>query len=94
MNYLSNYGIDEKMLKEIKNYNTKLFLDLDYYESRVKENMDYLLSLGFTNLYALLMYKMEIVFEKKETLQNLISKDKEIISKANKDIMLFDEIGL
>lgn len=94
MNYLKSYCIDEDMLKEVERCNEKVsYCKLEVYSDTVKKNLKFLTSKGFINVYNLLKYKLNILFERPEYLKNKIDDKEEIIDLINEDIDNFELIG-
>lgn len=92
MDYLKKYNLSESDLEDIKNSNEiVLYNKLYMYEVTVRENLDYLLSIGFTNIYDLLKYKLMVVFEDNNNLKSKVNFSN--ISLINEDIYNLESVG-
>ena len=64
-------------------------------EDKVISILDFLVSIGFTNVKELLMYKSNLFYIKLDVIIDRISKDKEnIIKEINEDVSYLDKVGL
>lgn len=96
MKYLKKYGLSLNDIKEIEESLDDMDLNLLYVnEDKVISILDYLVSIGFTNIKELLMYKSNLFYIKLEVIIDRISKDKEnIIKEINEDVSYLDKVGL
>ena len=96
MKYLKKYGLSLNDIKEIEESLDDLDLNLLYVnEDKVISILDYLVSIGFTNIKELLMYKSNLFYIKLDVIIDRISKDKEnIIKEINEDVSYLDKVGL
>ena len=96
MKYLKKYGLSFEDLKEIESVLDDMDLNLLYVnEDKVISILDYLVSIGFTNIKELLMYKSNLFYIKLDVIIDRISKDKEnIIKEINEDVSYLDKVGL
>lgn len=96
MKYLKKYGLSLNDIKEIEESLDDMDLNLLYVnEDKVISILDYLVSIGFTNIKELLMYKSNLFYIKLDVIIDRISKDKEnIIKEINKDVSYLDKVGL
>ena len=96
MKYLKKYGLSFEDLKEIESVLDDMDLNLLYVnEDKVISILDYLVSIGFTNVKELLMYKSNLFYIKLDVIIDRISKDKEnIIKEINNDVSYLDKVGL
>ena len=96
MKYLKKYGLSLNDIKEIEESLDDMDLNLLYVnEDKVISILDYLVSIGFTNVKELLMYKSNLFYIKLDVIIDRISKDKEnIIKKINEDVSYLDKVGL
>lgn len=92
MDYLKRYNLSESEIEDIKNSNEDIIYNKLYmYETTVKKNLDFLLSLGFNNIYDLLKYKLMVVFEYNNKLKSKINVEN--ISLINEDIYYLEFLG-
>ena len=96
MKYLKKYGLSLNDIKEIEESLDDMDLNLIYVnEDKVISILDYLVSIGFTNIKELLMYKSNLFYIKLDVIIDRISKDKEnIIKEINEDVSYLDKVGL
>ena len=96
MKYLKKYGLSLNDIKEIEESLDDMDLNLLYVnEDKVISILDYLVSIGFTNIKELLMYKSNLFYIKLAVIIDRISKDKEnIIKEINEDVSYLDKVGL
>ena len=96
MKYLKKYGLSLNDIKEIEESLDDMDLNLLYVnEEKVISILDYLVSIGFTNVKELLMYKSNLFYIKLDVIIDRISKDKEnIIKEINEDVSYLDKVGL
>ena len=96
MKYLKKYGLSLNDIKEIEESLDDIDLNLLYVnEDKVISILDYLVSIGFTNVKELLMYKSNLFYIKLDVIIDRISKDKEnIIKEINEDVSYLDKVGL
>ncbi len=96
MKYLKKYGLSLNDIKEIEETLDDMDLNLLYVnEDKVISILDYLVSIGFTNIKELLMYKSNLFYIKLDVIIDRISKDKEnIIKEINEDVSYLDKVGL
>lgn len=96
MKYLKKYGLSLNDIKQIEESLDDMDLNLLYVnEDKVISILDYLVSIGFTNVKELLMYKSNLFYIKLDVIIDRISKDKEnIIKEINEDVSYLDKIGL
>lgn len=96
MKYLKKYGLSLNDIKEIEESLDDMDLNLIYVnEDKVISILDYLVSIGFTNVKELLMYKSNLFYIKLDVIIDRISKDKEnIIKEINEDVSYLDKVGL
>lgn len=96
MKYLKKYGLSLNDIKEIEESLDDMDLNLLYVnEDKVISILDYLVSIGFTNIKELLMYKSNLFYIKLDVIIGRISKDKEnIIKEINEDVSYLDKVGL
>jgi hypothetical protein len=96
MKYLKKYGLSLNDIKEIEESLDDMDLNLLYVnEDKVISILDYLVSIGFTNVKELLMYKSNLFYIKLDVIIDRISKDKEnIIKEINEDVSYLDKVGL
>ena len=96
MKYLKKYGLSLNDIKEIEETLDDMDLNLLYVnEDKVISILDYLVSIGFTNVKELLMYKSNLFYIKLDVIIDRISKDKEnIIKEINEDVSYLDKVGL
>lgn len=96
MKYLKKYGLSLNNIKEIEESLDDMDLNLLYVnEDKVISILDYLVSIGFTNIKELLMYKSNLFYIKLDVIIDRISKDKEnIIKEINEDVSYLDKVGL
>ena len=96
MKYLKKYGLSLNDIKEIEESLDDMDLNLLYVnEDKVISILDYLVSIGFTNIKELLMYKSNLFYIKLDVIIDRISKDKEnIIKEINEDVSYLDKAGL
>ena len=92
-NYTNTASTD---IKEIEESLDDMDLNLLYVnEDKVISILDYLVSIGFTNVKELLMYKSNLFYIKLDVIIDRISKDKEnIIKEINEDVSYLDKVGL
>lgn len=96
MKYLKKYGLSLNDIKEIEESLDDMDLNLLYVnEDKVISILDYLVSIGFTNIKELLMYKSNLFYIKLDVIIDRISKDKKnIIKEINEDVSYLDKVGL
>lgn len=96
MKYLKKYGLSLNDIKKIEESLDDMDLNLLYVnEDKVISILDYLVSIGFTNVKELLMYKSNLFYIKLDVIIDRISKDKEnIIKEINNDVSYLDKVGL
>lgn len=96
MKYLKKYGLTLNDIKLIEESLDDMDLNLLYVnEDKVISILDYLVSIGFTNVKDLLMFKSNLFYIKLDVIIDRISKDKEnIINEINEDVSYLDKIGL
>ena len=96
MKYLKKYGLSLNDIKEIEESLDDMDLNLLYVnEDKVISILYYLVSIGFTNIKELLMYKSNLFYIKLDVIIDRISKDKEnIIKEINEDVSYLDKVGL
>ena len=96
MKYLKKYGLSLNDIKEIEESLDDMDLNLLYVnEDKVISILDFLVSIGFTNVKELLMYKSNLFYIKLDVIIDRISKDKEnIIKEINEDVSYLDKVGL
>lgn len=96
MKYLKKYGLSLNDIKEIEESLDDMDLNLLYVnEDKVISILDYLVSIGFTNIKELLMYKSNLFYIKLDVIIDRISKDKEnIIKEINEDVSYLDKVEL
>lgn len=96
MKYLKKYGLSLNDIKEIEESLDDMDLNLLYVnEDKVISILDYLVSIGFTNIKELLMYKSNLFYIKLDVIIDRISKDKEnIIKEINENVSYLDKVGL
>lgn len=96
MKYLKKYGLSLNDIKEMEESLDDMDLNLLYVnEDKVISILDYLVSIGFTNIKELLMYKSNLFYIKLDVIIDRISKDKEnIIKEINEDVSYLDKVGL
>lgn len=96
MKYLKKYGLSLNDIKKIEESLDDMDLNLLYVnEDKVISILDYLVSIGFTNIKELLMYKSNLFYIKLDVIIDRISKDKEnIIKEINEDVSYLDKVGL
>ena len=96
MKYLKKYGLSLNDIKEIEESLDDMDLNLLYVnEDKVISILDYLVSIGFTNIKELLMYKSNLFYIKLDVIIDRISKDKEnIIKEINEVVSYLDKVGL
>ena len=96
MKYLKKYGLSLNDIKKIEESLDDMDLNLLYVnEDKVISILDYLVSIGFTNIKELLMYKSNLFYIKLDVIIDRISKDKEnIIKEINEDVSYLDKAGL
>ncbi len=96
MKYLKKYGLSLNDIKKIEESLDDMDLNLLYVnEDKVISILDYLVSIGFTNVKELLMYKSNLFYIKLDVIIDRISKDKEnIIKEINEDVSYLDKVGL
>ena len=96
MKYLKKYGLSLNDIKQIEESLDDMDLNLLYVnEDKVISILDYLVSIGFTNVKELLMYKSNLFYIKLDVIIDRISKDKEnIIKEINDDVSYLDKVGL
>ena len=96
MKYLKKYGLSLNDIKEIEESLDDMDLNLLYVnEDKVISILDYLVSIGFTNVKELLMYKSNLFYIKLDVIIDIIRKDKEnIIKEINEDVSYLDKVGL
>lgn len=96
MKYLKKYGLSLNDIKVIEESLDDMDLNLLYVnEDKVISILDYLVSIGFTNIKELLMYKSNLFYIKLDVIIDRISKDKEnIIKEINEDVSYLDKVGL
>lgn len=96
MKYLKKYGLSLNDIKEIEESLDDMDLNLLYVnEDKVISILDYLVSIGFTNVKELLMHKSNLFYIKLDVIIDRISKDKEnIIKEINEDVSYLDKVGL
>lgn len=96
MNYLKKYSLSNEDIKDIENNLDDMDINLLYVnEDKVIDIIDYLVSIGFTNIKDLLMYKTNLFYIKLDVIKARINKDKDnIINEINKDVNYLDKVGL
>ena len=96
MKYLKKYGLSLNDIKQIEELLDDMDLNLLYVnEDKVISILDFLVSIGFTNVKELLMYKSNLFYIKLDVIIDRISKDKEnIIKEINEDVSYLDKVGL
>lgn len=96
MNYLKKYGLNNEDIKDIENNLDDMDINLLYVnEDKVIDIIDYLVSIGFTNIKDLLMYKTNLFYIKLDVIKARIDKDKDnIINEINNDVNYLDKVGL
>ena len=96
MKYLKKYGLSLNDIKQIEESLDGMDLNLLYVnEDKVISILDFLVSIGFTNVKELLMYKSNLFYIKLDVIIDRISKDKEnIIKEINEDVSYLDKVGL
>lgn len=96
MNYLKKYSLSNEDIKDIENNLDDMDINLLYVnEDKVIDIIDYLVSIGFTNIKDLLMYKTNLFYIKLNVIKARINKDKDnIINEINKDVNYLDKVGL
>ena len=88
MNYLKKYSLSNEDIKDIENNLDDMDINLLYVnEDKVIDIIDYLVSIGFTNIKDLLMYKTNLFYIKLDVIKARIDKDKDnIINEINNDV--------
>ncbi len=96
MNYLKKYSLSNEDIKDIENNLDDMDINLLYVnEDKVIDIIDYLVSIGFTNIKDLLMYKTNLFYIKLDVIKARIDKDKDnIINEINNDVNYLDKVGL
>lgn len=96
MNYLKKYSLNNEDIKDIENNLDDMDINLLYVnEDKVIDIIDYLVSIGFTNIKDLLMYKTNLFYIKLDVIKARIDKDKDnIINEINNDVNYLDKVGL
>lgn len=96
MNYLKKYSLSNEDIKDIENNLDDMDINLLYVnEDKVIDIIDYLVSIGFTNIKDLLMYKTNLFYVKLDVIKARINKDKDnIINEINNDVNYLDKVGL
>lgn len=96
MKYLKKYGLSFEDLKEIESVLDDMDLNLLYVnEDKVISILDYLISIGFTNVKELLMHKTNLFYIRLSVIKERISEDEEnIIREINNSVEYLDRIGL
>lgn len=96
MNYLKKYSLSNEDIKDIENNLDDMDINLLYVnEDKVIDIIDYLVSIGFTNIKDLLLYKTNLFYIKLDVIKARIDKDKDnIINEINKDVNYLDKVGL
>lgn len=96
MNYLKKYSLSNENIKDIENNLDDMDINLLYVnEDKVIDIIDYLVSIGFTNIKDLLMYKTNLFYIKLDVIKARINKDKDnIINEINNDVNYLDKVGL
>lgn len=96
MNYLKKYSLSNEDIKDIENNLDDMDINLLYVnEDKVIDIIDYLVSIGFTNIKDLLMYKTNLFYIKLDVIKARVDKDKDnIINEINNDVNYLDEVGL
>lgn len=96
MNYLKKYSLSNEDIKDIENNLDDMDINLLYVnEDKVIDIIDYLVSIGFTNIKDLLMYKTNLFYVKLDVIKARIDKDKDnIINEINKDVNYLYKVGL
>lgn len=96
MNYLKKYSLSNEDIKDIENNLDDMDINLLYVnEDKVIDIIDYLVSIGFTNIKDLLMYKTNLFYIKLDVIKARINKDKDnIINEINNDVNYLDKVGL
>lgn len=96
MNYLKKYSLSNEDIKDIENNLDDMDINLLYVnEDKVIDIIDYLVSIGFTNIKDLLMYKTNLFYIKLDVIKERIDKDKDnIINEINNDVNYLDKVGL
>lgn len=96
MNYLKKYSLSNEDIKDIENNLDDMDINLLYVnEDKVIDIIDYLVSIGFTNIKDLLMYKTNLFYIKLDVIKERINKDKDnIINEINNDVNYLDKVGL
>ena len=96
MNYLKKYSLSNEDIKDIENNLDDMDINLLYVnEDKVIDIIDYLVSIGFTNIKDLLMYKTNLFYIKLDVIKARIDKDTDnIINEINKDVNYLDKVGL
>ena len=96
MNYLKKYSLSNEDIKDIENNLDDMDINLLYVnEDKVIDIIDYLVSIGFTNIKDLLMYKTNLFYIKLDVIKARVDKDKDnIINEINNDVNYLDKVGL
>ena len=96
MNYLKKYSLSNEDIEDIENNLDDMDINLLYVnEDKVIDIIDYLVSIGFTNIKDLLMYKTNLFYIKLDVIKARIDKDKDnIINEINNDVNYLDKVGL
>ena len=93
MNYLEKYGLSKEDIDEIiEHIDQNDYLEFNLKEDKICSIIDYLVSIGVTNIKELIMYKSYIFYELLEVIKNKIRK--EIVPYINEDIAYLDMIGI
>lgn len=89
MNFLLNCGITEEVLKKIiVNNSEQLILDAEWNVERVVESINYLRSLGITNMEKLLINRFDIVLRGEKSLKETMEalEVEKLVEMINEDI--------
>ena len=97
MSYLKDYNLSDEDLQEIyDNLSDEEWILITGSSSKIKEILDYLTSLGITNVKDMFLYKMNIFYQHADDLENYIKKSEipDIIDKLKESVLNFDLLGL
>ncbi len=96
MEYLKKYDLtDEDIMDITQRLDDDDRIEIELNEPRVTAIIDYLLSIGITNLKDILIYKTNIFYDGLDSLKDTLSEcDTNMIALLNADVFNFDLIGI
>lgn len=96
MNYLKDYNLTDQDLLDIEEkVDEEDIFEISNNKERVQKIIDFLLSIGITNIKDILIFKSEMFYDDVETIKDkLLECDRSMINLINENVFNFDLIGI